>query len=1055
MAFFEEVHESRYGELKGELEAVSISSAKNFEGYERFFENRTQFRRSVTKLSSALQTLIFQEKGDTECDVSVIIEYILGTESHWCSGSLEVRELRKALAESFECEWREFQKMNFSMSLSRAMRLLPQRFFVFPLEEAQQEMLTQLTPRTARDGGYGVVLLCIWYVDLMGCTCSTLREFSFDTTASEAIATTMERLFLITNFDKNMNQGVYTYIFKARGRNEYVYGDEPLINFRYIREGVTQQQETHVIVEPYEKGLLTDPVFTPSYNTVAKTHEKECKQIDSHQSFADLSPEISLWNLDGKLKVNFVDNLSNVVFSSQRAKEEGVREGDTLYLAMLVEVYFGVELVCRPQLTKWVMCGDLVGSRELNTSSTVSWGHGVEVAFDMLLSDAPRELKLCITLVATCGGRLDYRNLPDPEELVDHTKERFGVKMNGKCPTNSFFFLGSASVQLFDYLARMRMGRLDLCLWGGRKKANPMCPIPLNPNKNDIGLSLVFPTFHKIVVIPGGPPPLHKKRNFEQQFLDNELQLAEKLRESKIEQLKQLKRILISDPLTKLTFSDKVLLWKHREELVMRPTALVKFLLAVNWLQPYAVYETHALLGRWAPLQPIDALELLDARYADIIVREYAVNSLHSMSDYELRGCVLQLVQVLKHEPYHDSALFRFLLQRSLRSPHMIGHYVFWYLVSEMENTAVCERHGLLLEELIRRVPNPVNYLRQLYVADKLLESAIRVKNAPKKDRVDVLRGHLKSLRLPRRFTLALNPAMECSGIDISQCKVMNSKKSPLWLVFCNSQKGGDPFCVLFKIGDDLRQDLLTLQLLELMDTHWKSCGLNLHIIPYGCIATGEGVGMLEVVLNSDTVANITRTNGGAQAAFSEEPLMNWLRQFNKERNEVERCLWNFLYSAAGYAVATYVLGIGDRHNDNIMLRQDGTLFHIDFGHFLGNFKRKFGIKRETAPFVFTPMYAYMLGGQNSPIFLYFVDVACHAFNVVRRFSGTLMTLFMLMLSTGIPELQRVEDIEWLRGVLLVDRSDEEAAEHYRLQISLALTNVRSLLNDCIHIMTH
>lgn len=36
-------------------------------------------------------------------------------------------------------------------------------------------------------------------------------------------------------------------------------------------------------------------------------------------------------------------------------------------------------------------------------------------------------------------------------------------------------------------------------------------------------------------------------------------------------------------------------------------------------------------------------------------------------------------------------------------------------------------------------------------------------------------------------------------------------------------------------------------------------------------------------------------------------------------------------------------------------------MFHIDFGHFLGHFKEKYGIKRERVPFVLTEHFTKVI----------------------------------------------------------------------------------------------
>jgi len=140
------------------------------------------------------------------------------------------------------------------------------------------------------------------------------------------------------------------------------------------------------------------------------------------------------------------------------------------------------------------------------------------------------------------------------------------------------------------------------------------------------------------------------------------------------------------------------------------------------------------------------------------------------------------------------------------------------------------------------------------------------------------------------------------------------------------------------------------------------------------------------------------------------------------------------------------------------MVTKDGHLFHIDFGHFLGNFKTKFGINRERAAFVLTPEMAYVMGGRNytaHPLFKKFKSMCTKAFKILRRNAAILEILFILMVSAKMPELLVEKDICYMQEKLYLDKNDEEADQELQDEIKRSLGTAYRRFDNMIHNFKH
>ncbi|CAJ0935791.1 unnamed protein product [Ranitomeya imitator] len=140
----------------------------------------------------------------------------------------------------------------------------------------------------------------------------------------------------------------------------------------------------------------------------------------------------------------------------------------------------------------------------------------------------------------------------------------------------------------------------------------------------------------------------------------------------------RLQALITRESPTGMSQEDRAFVWEKRAYCHLHKDCLPKILAsAPKWNVAY-LREIYALIHSWPPLTPVCALELLNSRFTDQVVRSAAVGWIQDgMSDDELVDLLPQFVQAIKFEIHLDSDLVRFLLRRALGSVR-VAHHLYW-----------------------------------------------------------------------------------------------------------------------------------------------------------------------------------------------------------------------------------------------------------------------------------------------------------------------------------------------------------------------------------------
>ena len=293
------------------------------------------------------------------------------------------------------------------------------------------------------------------------------------------------------------------------------------------------------------------------------------------------------------------------------------------------------------------------------------------------------------------------------------------------------------------------------------------------------------------------------------------------------------------------------------------------------------------------------------------------------------------------------------------------------------------------------------------------------------------------------QFIIPINPIINNIEIDISNIHLKKSATRPLQIPF--KYKIDNGYCdynILYK-KEDIRKDKIILNIIKLIDLIIKKEEkIDLNIITYGIRPINSKSGLIEFIPNCETIYHIKN-----KINFT---ILNFIIENNKNE-KIDDIRDRFMKSCAAYCVITYLLGIGDRHLENIMIEKSGILFHIDYSLVLG-----YDAKPITPHMRITKDMVDALGGENSECYREFKRTCNLVFNCLRRHINLFINMLTLLAEIK-PSIENKEVFtkeqikkEILKRFIPGENSEEAELQLYN-HINSSSHNYKYIISDFFH----